>query len=94
MLKRRRADGSSIIKVDQLRDGIVLFEDVADAEQYSSYMEADTSAEVRFAETCTQVWNSNCVGSPDWTAYTIRSVCWSEYMTVASIYQHVIALNV
>ncbi len=55
MLKRRRADGSPIIKVDQLRDGIVLFEDVADAEQYSSYMEADTSAQVRFADTCTQV---------------------------------------
>ncbi len=50
MLKRRRADGSSLIKVDQLRDGIVLFEDVVDAEQYSSYMEAETTAQARFAE--------------------------------------------
>ncbi len=46
VLKRRRADGSPVIKVDQLRDGIVLFEDVAEAERYSSYMEADTSSQV------------------------------------------------
>jgi len=58
--------------VDQLRDGIVLFEDVADAEQYSSYMEADTSAQVRTAEHL-----HTCLGLllvavyRYWTAYTI-----------------------
>lgn len=72
MLKRRRADGSSIIKVDQLRDGIVLFEDIADAEQYSSYMEADTSAQARFAEhLCTNLLRLLVVGYRHWTAYTI-----------------------
>ena len=64
MLKRRRADGSPIIKVDQLRDGIVLFEDVADAEQYSSYMEADTSAQVRvmsLAPSCCRLQALDCL---------------------------------
>ena len=46
VLKRRRQDGSSLIKVDQLRDGVVLFEDVADAERYSNYLEADNSSQV------------------------------------------------
>ncbi len=72
MLKRRRADGSPLIKVDQLRDGIVLFEDVADAEQYSSYMEAETSAQARFAEhLCTSLWRLLVVVYRHWTAYTI-----------------------
>ena len=47
VLKRRRADGSSLIKVDQLRDGVVLFEDAADAERYSNYLEADTTNQAR-----------------------------------------------
>ena len=46
VLKRRRKDGSSLIKVDQLRDGVVLFEDAADAERYSNYLEADNSSQV------------------------------------------------
>ena len=46
MLKRRRPDGSPIIQVDQLKDGLVLFEDVADAERYSNYMEADSTSQV------------------------------------------------
>ena len=46
VLKRRRADGSPLIQVDQLRDGVVLFEDVADAERYSNYMEAESNAQV------------------------------------------------
>lgn len=46
VLKRRQKDGSSLIKVDQLRDGVVLFEDVADAERYSNYLEADNSSQV------------------------------------------------
>lgn len=54
VLKRRRKDGSSLIKVDQLRDGVVLFEDVADAERYSNYLEADNSSQVSFAETSLQ----------------------------------------
>lgn len=49
VLKRRRADGSPLIQVDQLRDGIVLFEDVADAERYSNYMEAESNAQVLIA---------------------------------------------
>ncbi len=50
----------------------MLFEDVADAEQYSSYMEADTSAQVRTAEHL-----HTCLGLllvavyRYWTAYTI-----------------------
>lgn len=47
MLGRRRKDGSPVIKVDQLRDGVVLFEDVPDAEQYTSYLEADRHEQVR-----------------------------------------------
>lgn len=46
VLKRRRKDGSSLIKVDQLRDGVILFEDVADAERYSNYLEADDGSAV------------------------------------------------
>ncbi|KAL0021964.1 hypothetical protein WJX77_000337 [Trebouxia sp. C0004] len=71
VLKRRRADGSSLIKLDQLQEGIVLFEDVADAEQYSSYMEAETSAQARCAEhLCTSLWFLLVVYR-HWTAYTI-----------------------
>lgn len=51
VLKRRRKDGSSLIKVDQLRDGVVLFEDAADAERYSNYLEADNSSQVNFLHT-------------------------------------------
>ncbi|KAL3144957.1 hypothetical protein ABBQ32_003463 [Trebouxia sp. C0010 RCD-2024] len=50
VLKRRRKDGSALIKVDQLRDGVVLFEDVADAERYSNYLEADNSSQVMIAQ--------------------------------------------
>ena len=46
MLGRRRADGSSLIRVEELRDGIVAFEDEADAHRYASMLEADGS-EVR-----------------------------------------------
>lgn len=50
VLGRRRPDGSPIIKVDQLRDGIVLFEDLGSAEQFSNYLEADKNSEVSIAQ--------------------------------------------
>ena len=46
VLGRRQADGSPIVKVEQLRDGVVLFEDLADAEQYSTYLEANQNKQV------------------------------------------------
>ena len=41
-----------MIKVDQLRDGIVLFEDLADAEQYTNYLEANRNEQVLIYFTC------------------------------------------
>lgn len=46
VLGRRRADGSSLIKVEQIKDGIVAFEDEADAHRYASMLEAE-GCEVR-----------------------------------------------
>lgn len=46
VLGRRQADGSPVVKVEQLRDGVVLFEDLADAEQYSTYLEANQNKQV------------------------------------------------
>lgn len=64
VLKRRRADGSPLIQVDQLRDGIVLFEDVADAERYSNYMEAESNAQVS-AISCVHYASEHCKGHAD-----------------------------
>lgn len=64
VLKRRRADGSPLIQVDQLRDGIVLFEDVADAERYSNYMEAESNAQVSVIS-CVHYASENCKGYAD-----------------------------
>lgn len=41
ILGRRRADGSSLIRCEELKDGIVAFEDDADAHRFASLLEAD-----------------------------------------------------
>ena len=41
VLGRRRADGSSLIKVEEIKDGIVAFEDEADAHRYAAMLEAE-----------------------------------------------------
>ena len=41
VLGRRRADGSSLIRVEEMRDGIVAFEVEADAHRYASMLEAE-----------------------------------------------------
>lgn len=46
MLGKRRADGSPLLSVSELRDGIVTFEDGDDAERYGNLLEADGHMEV------------------------------------------------
>jgi hypothetical protein len=46
VLGRRAADGSPLIRCSQMRDGVVAFEDEADAERYGQMLEADGAAEV------------------------------------------------
>lgn len=38
---RRRADGSSLIRVEEIKDGIIAFEDEADAHRYAAMLEAE-----------------------------------------------------
>ena len=47
MLGRRRADGSSLISVSEMRDGIITFESEADAQRYGALLEAEGHLEVR-----------------------------------------------
>ncbi|BDA45986.1 hypothetical protein COCOBI_08-0780 [Coccomyxa sp. Obi] len=46
VLGRRRADGSSVISVSEMRDGIVTFESEGDAQMFSAMLEADGHLEV------------------------------------------------
>ena len=46
MLGKRRADGSPLLSVSELRDGIVTFENGDDAERYGNLLEADGHVEV------------------------------------------------
>lgn len=46
VLGRRRADGSSLIRVEEMKDGILAFEDEADAHRYGAMLEAE-GVEVR-----------------------------------------------
>lgn len=41
VLGRRQADGSSLIRVEAMRDGIVAFEDEADSHRYAAMLEAE-----------------------------------------------------
>lgn len=47
VLGRRRADGSSLISVSEMRDGIITFESEADAQRYGALLEAEGHLEVR-----------------------------------------------
>lgn len=49
VLQRRAADGSPLIRCSEMRDGVVAFEDEADAERYGQMLEAEGSAEVSIA---------------------------------------------
>lgn len=46
VLGRRRADGSGLIHCSEMRDGVVTFEDDADAERFGQLLEADGLGEV------------------------------------------------
>lgn len=47
VLGKKRPDGSALLSVSELRDGIVTFEDADDAERYGNFLEADGSVEVQ-----------------------------------------------
>lgn len=47
VLGRRRPDGSALISVSEMRDGIVTFEDEEEAARFGALLEADRQAEVR-----------------------------------------------
>lgn len=49
VLRRRAADGSPLIRCSEMKDGVVAFEDEADAERYGELLEADGSAQVSVA---------------------------------------------
>ena len=44
---RKRSDGSHLLNAEELRDGIIAFEDENDAERYSALLQAETSAQVK-----------------------------------------------
>lgn len=46
VLGKRRPDGTSLLSVSELRDGIVCFEDGDEAERFGNLLEADGSVEV------------------------------------------------
>lgn len=46
VLKKRSADGSALISCSEMKDGVVAFEDEADAERYRQQLEAEGSEEV------------------------------------------------
>lgn len=91
VLKRRRKDGSPLIKVDQLRDGVVLFEDVADAERYSNYLEADNSSQVSCStQTSTRSFVSQCASDVDaQTLYSLhvhaRCLCFTVHLVTVLV---------
>lgn len=47
VLRRKRPDGSPLIRVEALVDGVVAFDDEADAARYAALLEADGSGTVR-----------------------------------------------
>jgi hypothetical protein len=47
VLRRRAADGAPLIRCSEMKDGVVAFEDEADAERYGQMLEADGGGEVR-----------------------------------------------
>lgn len=49
VLNKRAADGSALIRCSEMRDGVVAFEDAADAERYGQLLEAEGAPEVRAA---------------------------------------------
>lgn len=84
MLGRRRPDGSPIIKVDQLRDGIVLFEDLGSAEQFSNYLEADKNSEVSFGGARILVLSgNNCI----FEALSAFQSCMTSHILLRSVSQ-------
>ncbi len=46
VLKRTRADGSPLIRVEQVVDGVVAFENEGDAQRYQELLVADGADEV------------------------------------------------
>ncbi len=46
VLGKKRPDGSALLSVSELRDGIVTFEDPDDAERYGNLLEAEGRLEV------------------------------------------------
>lgn len=49
VLRRRGADGGPLIRCSEMKDGVVAFEDEADAERYGQLLEADGAAQVSIA---------------------------------------------
>lgn len=56
MLKRTRADGSALIRVEQVVDGIVTFESEGDAQRYRELLLADGMEEVWFRRRVLSWW--------------------------------------
>ena len=57
---RRRGDGTPILQGEELRDGIIAFEDAGDAERYGALVQAESNAEV----TCPTQVSSGTYGQP------------------------------
>ncbi|KAL4437392.1 hypothetical protein ABPG75_004531 [Micractinium tetrahymenae] len=49
VLRRRAPDGGPLIRCSEMKDGVVAFEDEADAERYGQMLEADGDAQVSIA---------------------------------------------
>ena len=46
VLGRRRLDGSTLIRVEEMQDGVVAFEDEDDAQTFATLLEADSASDV------------------------------------------------
>jgi hypothetical protein len=49
MLGRTRPDGRPLLSVEEVRDGVIMFEDEGDAERYAGLLEADGHEQVTLA---------------------------------------------
>lgn len=52
LIKKRRKDGSSVFRVDEMRDGVITFEDAADCDRFFAQLPHAASGSQYLTATC------------------------------------------
>lgn len=73
VLRRRAADGGPLIRCSEMKDGVVAFEDEADAERYGQLLEADGTAQVG----CATIFRGLVFGGACW-----EKACTSSFIVI------------